>query len=160
MSTDKMKDIYFISGWEMTFCLRGPERKRTTRRQEYPASVRSQQQLHGCWQGIYKRRVWADNPETVWLYKLYLDLRVFILQKRISFIICRAQGKIMWVPFLKNIRNFKARRAEHSTKCRTILRAGQWMTVQVIFPWSRPCCGVHGVKGLFTQDDLDKPVVS
>ena len=44
--------------------------------------------------------------------------------------------------------------------CRTLLGTEQWMTTQATRPWSWPGCRVRSVKVLFTQDDLDTPVVS
>lgn len=49
ISTDKMKDVYFISEYERTFCVREVQRMKeiAKKAQYYPSWVISQEQLQG-----------------------------------------------------------------------------------------------------------------
>ena len=49
ISTDKMKDVYFISEYERTFCVRDVQRMKeiAKKAQYYPSWVISQEQLQG-----------------------------------------------------------------------------------------------------------------
>ena len=49
ISTDKMKDVYFISESERTFCVREVQRMKeiAQKAQNYPSWIISQQQLQG-----------------------------------------------------------------------------------------------------------------
>lgn len=96
MSTDRMKDVCFISEYERTFCVREAQRMKEIAQKalSYSSWVISRQQLHGytCREFI-KRQDWAD-PQDCALYILYLDIRIVTLKKQSQFIICKAQCKL------------------------------------------------------------------
>lgn len=84
MSTDRMKDVCFISEYERTFCVREAQRMKEIAQKalSYSSWVISRQQLHGYTCREFIKRQVELIPKTVPLYILYLDIRIVTLRKQ------------------------------------------------------------------------------